>query len=97
LFTFWPVHIFRLNAHPFLVSIIRCRTVFREFLEKLRAGDPVCVFVTAVVGVTSLAFTMASLAWWAEFGAELLLQSVRYGRTGLSQIRDTVCPYKTRD
>ena len=71
--------------------------MFREFLEKLRAGDPVCVFVTAVVGVTSLAFTMASLAWWAEFGAELLLQSARYGRTGLSPIRDTVCPYKTRD
>jgi len=78
LFTFWPVHIFRLNAHPFLVGIIRTRAFASEFLKKLRRGDPLCVFAATVAAFTSLAFVVASLAWWAEFGGALLIQSARH-------------------
>tara|TARA_B110000977_G_scaffold191450_1_gene263589 strand:+ start:8553 stop:11024 length:2472 start_codon:yes stop_codon:yes gene_type:complete len=77
LFTFWPVHIFRLNAHPFLVGIIRFRKLMYSYLRRLRAGDPLCVFIASVVTITSLAFTIASIAWWAEYGATLLIQSAR--------------------
>ena len=75
--TFWPVHIFRVNAHPFLVTIIHARKMLFEFLRRLRRGDPFAVFVATLFFFTSLAFVMASLAWWAEYGSALLIQSMR--------------------
>ncbi len=78
LMTFWPVHLLRLNAHPFLVGIIRLRSAFGAFLKRLRRGDPTCVFVAFVAFFTWSAFLVASLAWWAEFGSALLMQSARH-------------------
>ena len=78
LMTFWPVHLLRLNAHPFLVGIIRLRSALGAFLKRLRRGDPTCVFVAFVAFFTWSAFLVASLAWWAEFGSALLMQSARH-------------------
>jgi hypothetical protein len=78
LMTFWPVHLLRLNAHPFLVGIIRFRSALGVFLKRLKRGDPICVFVAFVAFFTSSAFVVASIAWWAEFGSALLMQSARH-------------------
>ena len=78
LMTFWPVHLLRLNAHPFLVGIIRFRSALGVFLKRLKRGDPTCVFVAFVAFFTCWAFVVASIAWWAEFGSALLMQSARH-------------------
>jgi hypothetical protein len=78
LMTFWPVHLLRLNAHPFLVGIIRFRSALGVFLKRLKRGDPICVFVAFVAFFTWSAFVVASIAWWAEFGSALLMQSARH-------------------
>ena len=76
--TFWPLHVLRLNAHPVLLVIIRTRKMLGEFAVRLRKGDPVAVFVAAILVFTSLAFVVASLAWWAEYGSTLIIQSMRH-------------------
>jgi hypothetical protein len=48
------------------------------FLKRLKRGDPICVFVAFVAFFTSSAFVVASIAWWAEFGSALLMQSARH-------------------
>lgn len=78
LILFWPMHIFRLNVHPLLVTIIRARKLAQGFLERLRRGDPLALFAVTVVFFTWIAFSAAVLAWWAEYGSALLLQSVRH-------------------
>ena len=44
---------------------------------RLRRGDPLAVFVASIVAFASLAFSLAVLAWWAEYGSALILQSMR--------------------
>ena len=65
LMMFWPMHIFRLNVHPLLVTIMRVQKLARGFLERLRRGDPLAVFAVTVVFFTWIAFAAAVLAWWA--------------------------------
>ena len=64
LMMFWPMHIFRLNVHPLLVTIMRAQKLARGFLERLRRGDPLAVFAVTVVFFTWIAFAAAVLAWW---------------------------------
>ena len=82
---FWPMHIFRLNVHPFLVTIMRAQKMTRSFLERLRRGDPLAVFVVTVFAVTWIAFAAAVLAWWAEYGSALLLRSMQHPPTTWSE------------
>lgn len=74
---FWPMHIFRLNVHPLLVAMVKANKAARAFAGRLRRGDPLAVFVAAIVAFASLAFSLAVLAWWAEYGSALILQSMR--------------------
>ena len=74
---FWPMHIFRLNVHPLLVAMVKVNKAARAFAGRLRRGDPLAVFVASIVAFASLAFSLAVLAWWAEYGSALILQSMR--------------------
>ena len=74
---FWPMHIFRLNVHPLLVAMVKVNKAARAFASRLRRGDPLAVFVASIVAFASLAFSLAVLAWWAEYGSALILQSMR--------------------
>jgi hypothetical protein len=74
---FWPMHIFRLNVHPLLVAMVKVNKAARNFAGRLRRGDPLAVFVASIVAFASLAFSLAVLAWWAEYGSALILQSMR--------------------
>ena len=78
---FWPMHIFRLNLHPLLVTIMRAQKLTHGFFVRLKRGDPVVVFAVTVVFFTWMAFAAAVLAWWAEYGSTLLLQSMRHPPT----------------
>jgi hypothetical protein len=48
---------------------------FNIRLVPLHCGDPLAVFAVTVVFFTWIAFATAVLAWWAEYGSALLLQS----------------------
>jgi hypothetical protein len=74
---FWPMHVIRLNIHPVLVGIIRAQSMARRFFWRLRRGDPVAAFAATVAAFASLAFFVAVVAWWAEYGSTLLMESAR--------------------